>query len=109
MQNNLTKSWTFLKEMSVVGFRYSETIVFEIDSNFIYDRISRLWMFLKTGLQTYNVIKKRSQYRCFSVKLAKFLRTPYLQNTSGGCFCYDSETYSMAKIYLSLDSSFFLI
>ena len=25
--------------------------------------------------------------RCFPVNFAKFLRTPFLQNTSGGCFC----------------------
>ena len=28
IQNNLTKSWRFLREISTVGFRYSETIVF---------------------------------------------------------------------------------
>ena len=26
--------------------------------------------------------------KCFSVNFAKFLRTPFLQNTSGGCFCF---------------------
>ena len=26
-------------------------------------------------------------HRCFPVNFAKFLRTPFLQNTSGGCFC----------------------
>ena len=31
--------------------------------------------------------KKRLQRRCFSVNLAKFLRT-FFQNTSVGCFCY---------------------
>ena len=29
--------------------------------------------------------KKRLQRRCFLVKFAKFLRTPFLQNTSGRC------------------------
>ena len=32
-------------------------------------------------------LKKRLQQGCFPVKFAKFLRTPFLQNTSGGCFC----------------------
>ena len=32
-------------------------------------------------------IKKRLQQRCFSVKLAQFLRKPSLKNTSFGCFC----------------------
>ena len=39
------------------------------------------------GPQASIFIKKRLQHRCFSVKLAKFLRTPFLKNTSGGCFC----------------------
>ena len=29
---------------------------------------------------------KRLQHRCFHVNIAKFLRTPFLQNTSIGCF-----------------------
>ena len=52
-------------------------------------------LFLKNldaeGLQLY---QKRLQHRCFSMKFAKFLRTPFLQNpfgdcffTPGGCFC----------------------
>ena len=45
-------------------------------------------------LKACNFIKKRLQQKCFSVKFAKFLRTPFLQNPSGdwfftssGCFC----------------------
>ena len=30
---------------------------------------------------------KRVQHRCFLVNIAKFWRTPFLMNTSGGCFC----------------------
>ena len=39
------------------------------------------------GPQASIFIKKRLQHRSFSVKLAKFLRTPFLKNTFGGCFC----------------------
>ena len=35
-----------------------------------------------------NLLKKRLWHRCFPMNFAKFLRTPFLQNTSGGCFCY---------------------
>ena len=42
-------------------------------------RCSSKQVFLKTGLQTYNFIKKRFQYRFFPVKFAKFLRTLFLQ------------------------------
>ena len=45
-----------------------------------------VWVFF-AGLRDCNFIKKRLQHRCFPVKLAKFLRTPFFKNTSGGCFC----------------------
>ena len=32
------------------------------------------------------LLKKRFWHRCFPVNFAKFLRTPFLQNTSDGCF-----------------------
>ena len=31
--------------------------------------------------------KRRFWHRCFPVNFTKFLRTQFLQNTSGGCFC----------------------
>ena len=32
------------------------------------------------------LLNKRLWHRCFPVNFVKFLRTPFLQNTSGGCF-----------------------
>ena len=32
--------------------------------------------------------KKRLWHRCFPVNFAKFVKTPFLQNTSGGCFYF---------------------
>ena len=55
-------------------------------------------VFLKNGFQTCNFIKKRFRYRFFTVKFAKYLRTTFLRNTSGGCFCYDSETNNIVKL-----------
>ena len=37
IQNSLSKSWRFSREISVVEFRYTETIVFGIHRNFTYD------------------------------------------------------------------------
>ena len=37
-------------------------------------------------LKVSNFIKKRFQQRCFPLKFVKFLRTAFLQNTSGSCF-----------------------
>ena len=35
-------------------------------------------------LKAWNFIEKRLQHRCFPVKFAKFSRTHFLQNNSGG-------------------------
>ena len=43
------------------------------------------------GLKACNLTEKRFQHRCFLVKFANFLRTPFLQNTSGGCFWTNQE------------------
>ena len=32
------------------------------------------------------IIKKRLQYKCFSINIAKFFRTIFLSNTFGSCF-----------------------
>ena len=42
------------------------------------------------GWRQATLLKKRLQQRCFPVKFAKILRTPLLQNASGGCFCPSS-------------------
>ena len=33
-----------------------------------------------------NSVKKRLQHRCFPVKFSNFLRTPFWQKSSSGCF-----------------------
>ena len=38
------------------------------------------------ALRLGTLLKKRLWHRCFPVNFAKFLRTPFLQNTYGGCF-----------------------
>ena len=42
--------------------------------------------------QTATLLKKKLWRRCFPVNFVKFLRTRFLQNTSGGCFCYVVRT-----------------
>ena len=37
---------------------------------------------------------KRLCHRSFPVNIAKFLRTPFLQNTSGGCLCQNQNQVS---------------
>ena len=53
-------------------------------------RSSRLQMFFKIrALKNCAIlrIKKSLQNRCSPVNIAKFLRTVFLQNFPGGCFC----------------------
>ena len=38
-------------------------------------------------LRPVTLLKKRLWRMCFPVNLATFLRIPFLQNSSGGCFC----------------------
>ena len=76
---DLSKSWKFLKEMSVVGFRYSKIIVFEIDSNFIYVGISRSWVFfkidvLKNWLTKLQLYSKKIPIQLFSCEVTKVLK-----------------------------------
>ena len=42
---------------------------------------------LQACLKACNFIKTTLQLKCFPVKFAKFLRTPFLQITSGGWIC----------------------
>ena len=41
------------------------------------------------GLRPATLLKKRLWHRCFPMSFAKFLRIPFLQNTSGRLLLYD--------------------
>ena len=64
------------------------------------DRSSRPEVFCKKGvlrkscLRPATLLKKSLWHRCFSADFAKFLRTPFLQITSGGCFWKDLNSSS---------------
>ena len=49
-----------------------------------------------------NFIKKRLQYRCFPVNTAKHLRTAFLQNTSGICFCIFEIHFSKFRFRINV-------
>ena len=46
----------------------------------------RLFCSEVAGLRPATLLKKRLWHSCFPVNFAKFLRTPFLQSTSGSCF-----------------------
>ena len=58
--------------------------------NFAKFRGKQLWQSLffnkVAGLRPATLLKKRLWQRCFPVNFVKFLRTPFLQNTSGRLF-----------------------
>ena len=63
------------------------------------------------SLQICNFIKKRLQHRCFLVKFAKFLRTPFVKSTSGGCFWIFKQKnnvfcIALKKVNMSCDTMF---
>ena len=49
-------------------------------------RVSFLIKLQACGLWPATLLKKRLWYRCFPLNSSKFPRTPFLQNTSDGCF-----------------------
>ena len=55
--------------------------IFKKDFPLIKTNIDIYWKSNKRG----TLLKKSLWHRCFAVNFAKFLRTPFLQNT-GGCF-----------------------
>ena len=50
------------------------------------------------GLRAWNFIKKGVQHMCFAVNFAKFLRIPFLQSTSSGCFCTFKNSLNSIKL-----------
>ena len=54
-------------------------------------RVSLLNELQAQGPRPATLVKKRTWHRCFSVNFAKFLKTPFLQNTSDDCFCINTE------------------
>ena len=55
-------------------------------------------------LQGHNFIKKKLERRCFPKNLVKYLRTTFLPNTSGGCFCRQNR-YKTRRYSKKIDST----
>ena len=60
-------------------------------------RVSFLIKLQDSGLRTATLLKKRLWHRCFPVNFVKFLRTPFLQNTSSGCFSNFTLYFNVLK------------
>ena len=51
-------------------------------------------VFLETGLRLATLLKRRLWHRCFPVNFMKFLRTPFLQNTTERLFPYKPLSFT---------------
>ena len=67
-------------------------MLLEISQNSQENTSVRVSFLTKLQISACNFIKKSLQHRCFPVNLAKFLRAPFLQNTSGQLL-FDLITY----------------
>ena len=67
-------------------------MLWEISQNSQENTCVRVSFLTKLQISACNFIKKSLQHRCFPVNLAKFLRAPFLQNTSGQLL-FDLNTY----------------
>ena len=54
------------------------------------------------GLTSATLLKKRLWHRCFPVDFAKFLRTPFVQNTSGRLLLWTTASETSNTKYLEL-------
>ena len=53
-------------------------------------------------LRPATLLKKRLWHRCFPVNFAKFLRTPFFQNTSGRLLLYFFRAFTFLYVYMYL-------
>ena len=53
---------------------------------------------IKLQTRPATLLKKRLQHRCFTLNFAKFLSTPFLQKTTGGCFLFMPVLYFIPKV-----------
>ena len=99
----IDKNKSFIKKQPPVGF--SKKGVFK-KFHKIHLKTPMLKSYFNrvSGLRAVTLLKKRFQHRCFQVNFMKFLRTPFLQNTSVICL-----TVSFHKEVLYICSNLLLL
>ena len=65
-------------------------------AKFVGKYLCQISFSIKLQARPATLLKIRLWHRCFPVNFAKFLRTHFLQNTSGGCFCKVGSNYQAA-------------
>ena len=67
-----------------------EKVFLEISQNSHENTCARASFLIKLQAEPATLLKKKLWQRCFPVNFAEFLRTNFLQNTPGDCFCNGS-------------------
>ena len=84
----------FLADTNRSSHRRCSTIK-DVLKNFANFTGKHLWQSLffnkVRGITPATLLKKRLWHKCFPINVAKFLRTPFLQNTSGRLILYKRE------------------
>ena len=83
------------KREAVVQSCYIKQVFLKISQNSQENICARALFLIKLQATLASLLKKRLWHKCFPVNFAKFLRTPFLQNTSSGCFCKEIMLASM--------------
>ena len=77
-----------------------KTLQFSLNANKLHSEFAKFtgkhlcqsFFFNKVAdLRPETLLKKRLWHRCFTLNFVKFLRTPFLTEYSGGCFCSNRE------------------
>ena len=75
---------------------YSEAVVrrcsikkvfLEVSQKFTGKHLCQRLFLMKSQTWPATLLKKGLWHKCFPVNFARFLSTPFLQNSPGGCFC----------------------
>ena len=65
---------------------------------------ARVYFLIKLQVAPTTLLKKRFWHRCFPVNFAKFLGTPFSQNTSGQLLLGDGDFYAKSILYILKDN-----
>ena len=74
----------------------------KISQNSQENTCAKVFFKIKLQAEAYNFVKKEALALVFPVIFAKYLKTSFLQNISGGCFCIKHMSWSFfAKISIT--------
>ena len=85
IKNEQNKEWNHVLDFSEATTRgvLFRMVFLEISQNSQENTCARVSFLIKLQTRPATLLKKRLWHRCFPVNFVKFLRTPFLQNTTG--------------------------